>query len=222
MTADPPSNHLHATNISAAYDGNTLFTLPSWQVKAGSTAIILGPSGCGKSTLLAMLTGLQQPDSGSIVYGDVDLYDLNEHQRDQFRGKQMGILFQNFHLVKPFTARQNLLLALSLSGREADETRIDTLLKELNLAHKAHQKAERLSVGEAQRLAVARAVVGKPSWIFCDEPTSALDDTNTDQMLNLLKEQAAECRASLIIVTHDQRVRDVFRDDSILELGGSA
>lgn len=212
------SKHLRVTNISASYGGDALFHLPSWEVKAGSTAMILGPSGCGKSTLLAMLTGLQPPDSGSITYGDVDLYRLGEHERDQFRGKEMGILFQDFHLIKPFTVRQNLLLALSLCGRKIDHARIDMLLAALDLTHQADQKAAQLSVGEAQRLAIARAVVGKPSWIFCDEPTSALDDTNAEHILQLLKEQAAACQASLLIITHDKRVRDSFGDHPVLEM----
>ena len=202
------SSHLplRLTDVRAAYGNELLFALPSWRVEAGATSIILGPSGCGKSTLLAMMTGLQKPESGTITYGDTDLYALSATKRDQFRGQQMGILFQGFHLAKPFTVRQNLLLALSLSGRNPDETRIHELLSALNLSHKAGQLAGRLSVGEAQRLAVARAVIGKPAWIFCDEPTSALDDKHTDLMLNLLKEQAAVCGASLVIVTHDKRM----------------
>ncbi|MCI5050570.1 MAG: ATP-binding cassette domain-containing protein [Rickettsiales bacterium] len=212
---------LNASQISASYDGTHLFTLDSWALKQGDSSIILGPSGCGKSTLLAMLTGLQKPDSGHITYGDTDIYELDESARDQFRGKEIGILFQGFHLVKSFTVRQNLLLALSLSGRAVDEARIESLLAQLNLKDKASQAAGTLSIGEAQRLAVARAVIGKPAWVFCDEPSSALDDANAEQMLHLLKEQAQECRASLVIVTHDKRVKDFFPDTDILELGGN-
>ena len=217
MTVTTP---LRLRDVHAAYDGRVLFTLPEGQVSAGETALILGPSGSGKSTLLAILTGLRRPDEGTVTYGDTDLYALSETARDQFRGQQMGLLFQSFHLVKAFTVRQNLLLALSLSGRPVDHERINQLLSALNLQGKADQRAERLSVGEAQRLAVARAVIGKPAWIFCDEPTSALDDRNAEAMLSLLKSQAVECGAGLVIVTHDRRVRDAFTHDSILELGG--
>ena len=222
MVKNSFANSLKIENISASYDSSTLFTIPSWQVKTGETAIILGPSGCGKSTLLAILAGLQEPNHGTVTYDNVDLYGLSEAERDHFRGKQMGILFQNFHLVKPFTVRQNLLLALRFSGRMIDETHINELLSALNLQTKANQKAGQLSVGEAQRLAVARAVIGKPKWIFCDEPTSSLDDKHTDLMLSLLKEQAAECQASLVIVTHDKRVRDMFHGQPILEMEGNA
>jgi putative ABC transport system ATP-binding protein len=210
------------TQVSAAYGDRQLFSLESWQVAPGESAIILGPSGCGKSTLLAMLTGLRKPDSGTVIYGSTDLYALSETQRDHFRGQQMGILFQSFHLVKAFTVRQNLLLALSLSGRAVDEARIEHLLSSLNLQDKAAHPAGRLSVGEAQRLAVARAVIGKPAWIFCDEPTSALDDRHTAMMLELLQQQAQECGAGLIIVTHDKRVCDFFDNTPVLHLGDAA
>lgn len=204
--------------VSASYGAQPVIALESWRVEAGEAALVMGPSGCGKTTLLSLLCGLHAPDSGQVCFGETDLYALSPRQRDAFRGQHIGVLFQQFHLVKPFTVRQNLQIALSLAGRAADEACIDGLLAALNLSPLANAKAGSLSVGEAQRVAVARAVIGKPAWLLCDEPTSALDDTNCAAMLELLRESAAQCNAALIIVTHDARVRSALPKASVLEL----
>jgi putative ABC transport system ATP-binding protein len=184
--------------------------------------LILGPSGCGKTTLLAILAGLQPPTAGTVSFDSTDLYSLSDTQRDAFRGQNMGIIFQTFHLIRPLTALQNLMLAQSMGGHAIDIDRAYTLLDKLGLMNKAFQKASSLSVGESQRLAIARAVIARPKWILCDEPTSALDDKNADAMLELIQEQATHCNATLIVVTHDKRVKKGFHSQNILEFGGPA
>ncbi len=187
-------------------------------IPSGQACLILGPSGSGKTTLLSILAGLQQPDRGKVHYDNISLYDMNESQRDQFRGQHIGILFQTFHLIKPFTVRQNLLIAYSMSGKAPDHAHMETVLDRLGLIDKAHQKAGSLSVGEAQRLALARALIGKPQWLLCDEPTSSLDDHNVDMMMTLLLEETQALGTSLIVVTHDRRVKEHI-DGKIITLG---
>ncbi|MGI9392762.1 MAG: ABC transporter ATP-binding protein, partial [Parvibaculales bacterium] len=213
---------LQCKKISITIEGNCVLDNIDFTLKPKQHLLVLGASGCGKTTLLSILAGLKKPDIGTICYDDKDLYSLSETERDYFRGEQLGILFQTFHLVKILTVRQNLLLAQSLPGKPVDESRIYNVLNRLGLADKSHQNVAHLSVGEAQRLAVARAVIGNPKWILCDEPTSALDDDNAKAMLNLLEEEASRCKASLVVVTHDKRVTSFFDKKHILMLGGKS
>lgn len=213
---------LEAKNIHYAIAGKDILREVSFSLEGGKHLLVLGHSGCGKTTLLAILAGLLQPGGGEVRYGETHLYRLNEAERDRFRGQKLGILFQNYHLVKTLTVKQNLQVALSLSDKPPQEVPIMATLDRLGLVDKANQKAGSLSLGEAQRLAVARAVIGRPEWIFCDEPTSALDDANTAKMLALLTDEAAQCGASLVVVTHDARVKSHFAAEQILNLGAAA
>ena len=132
--------------------------------------------------------------------------------RDQVRGRQLGIVFQTAHFVRSLTVAENLALARSLAGLKPDPARVQSLLEGLGLGHKLDARVDALSVGEQQRASIARAVVHSPGLILADEPTSALDDTNTDAVLGLLREQAADTGAALLVVTHDQRLKDRMAD----------
>jgi putative ABC transport system ATP-binding protein len=213
---------LKCTDVSYRVEGKVILDNISFSLKPEEHLLILGASGCGKTTLLSILAGLQKPDDGEVFYNDTSLYGLSESDRDQFRGEHFGILFQTFHLIKVLTVKQNLLLAQSMPGKPIDEARIYDVLKRLGLVEKLDQNVMHLSVGEAQRLSVARAVIGSPKWILCDEPTSALDDDNASAMLALLEEEAARCTASLVVVTHDKRVTKHFDTQHILKLGGAS
>ena len=205
-------------NLSFSIDGHKLLSNIDFKIKKEKDLLITGPSGIGKTTLLSVLCGLQIPTEGSIRYNDISLYSLSENKIDEFRGKQLGIVFQSFNLINAFTIKQNLQIANTAEGSQ-DTDRIYDLLERVGLADKSHIKVSNLSIGEKQRVAVARAFIGQPKWIFCDEPTSSLDDKNTDIITNLIKEESLRHKASLILITHDKRVQSILNFNEILRLG---
>ena len=205
-------------DISFDIDGQKLFTNINLNLKPQKDLLITGPSGVGKTTLLSILCGLQKPTNGSIIYNDIDLYNLAENEIDNFRGKNLGIVFQNFNLINSFTVKQNLEIAANAIGNKSSDQYFN-LLDRVGLADKSHIKVANLSIGEKQRLAVARAFIGEPKWIFCDEPTSSLDDKNANIIVNLIKEESLRCKASLILITHDNRIQSLINFSEILRLG---
>ena len=205
-------------DISFDIDGQKLFTNINLNLKPQKDLLITGPSGVGKTTLLSILCGLQKPTIGSIMYNDINLYDLAEDEIDNFRGKNLGIVFQNFNLINSFTVKQNLEIAANAIGNKSSDQYFN-LLDRIGLADKSHIKVANLSIGEKQRLAVARAFVGEPQWIFCDEPTSSLDDKNANIIANLIKEESSRCEASLVLITHDSRIQTLINFSKILRLG---
>jgi putative ABC transport system ATP-binding protein len=209
---------LISENISFSIDGQKLFSNINFKIETGKDLLITGPSGIGKTTLLSILSGLQKPTHGNVLYNDINLYNLAENKIDEFRGKQLGIIFQNFNLINTFTIKQNLQLVNTALNKK-DNNHIYELLQRVGLADKSHIKVSNLSIGEKQRVAVARAFIGKPKWIFCDEPTSSLDDKNTAIIINLIKEESLRCKASLVLITHDKRIQKILKFDQILKLG---
>ena len=209
---------LISENISFSIDGQKLFSNINFKIETGKDLLITGPSGIGKTTLLSILSGLQKPTHGNVLYNDINLYNLAENKIDEFRGKQLGIIFQNFNLINTFTIKQNLQLVNTALNKK-DNNHIYELLQRVGLADKSHIKVSNLSIGEKQRVAVARAFIGKPKWIFCDEPTSSLDDKNTAIIINLIKEESLRYKASLVLITHDKRIQKILNFDQILKLG---
>ena len=205
-------------NLSFSIDGHKLLSNIDFKIKKEKDLLITGPSGIGKTTLLSILCGLQIPTEGSIRYNDISLYSLSENKIDEFRGKHLGIVFQSFNLINAFTIKQNLQIANTAEGSQ-DTDHLYDLLERVGLADKSHIKVSNLSIGEKQRVAVARAFIGQPKWIFCDEPTSSLDDKNTDIITNLIKEESLRHKASLILITHDKRVQSILNFNEILRLG---
>lgn len=205
-------------NISFAIDGYKLISDINLKIQPQKDLLITGPSGIGKTSLLSMLCGLQKPTQGNVKYNDINLYDMSENKIDDFRGKELGIVFQNFNLINSFTIKQNLDIANTVSKQNNNDQLYD-LLQRVGLAEKSHLQVSKLSVGEKQRLAVARAFIGKPKWIFCDEPTSSLDNKNTDVIINLIKEESLRCKASLILITHDTRVQSILNFSQVLKMG---
>lgn len=172
--------------------------------------LILGQSGVGKTTLLHILAGILKPQEGQVYIGDKALYGLSGNQLDKFRGQHIGLVFQKPHFVQSITAEENLLLTQKMAGQPTDKKLADSLLSKLNIGHRKSAKAYKMSQGEQQRLSIARAIINRPKVILADEPTSALDDKNCEKVIDLLKEQAEEVKASLLIVTHDNRLKDIF------------
>lgn len=196
--------------LKFSYTPNEHLTFPDITCKAGEHWLLLGQSGSGKTTLLHLLAGLRTPKAGSVIIADTIINELTASKLDRFRGKHIGIVFQQSHFVRSLTVQENLALAQQLAGVKVDYLRIRSILEQLNVYHKLHNKPDELSVGEQQRVAIARAIINQPSIILADEPTSALDDTNTAQVLQLLKEQATLVNAVLMIVTHDNRLKTQF------------
>jgi putative ABC transport system ATP-binding protein len=197
--------------LARAYDSRTVVAISSWAVTAGEHSLILGPSGSGKSTLLHLIAGLLRPSRGRVLVAGQDLAVLTSAQLDAFRGRMIGIVLQRLHLLPALTVRDNLRLARTLARLPPDASRIDALIADLGLSALAGARPSRLSEGEAQRVAIARAVVNHPALILADEPTSALDDTNCEAVLALLHAQAEASGATLVIATHDARLKPHFQ-----------
>ncbi|MFT3785714.1 MAG: ABC transporter ATP-binding protein [Tepidisphaeraceae bacterium] len=206
---------LTLTNVRKVYvapDGSTVpvIDVPTLFIGDGEQVAFIGSSGSGKTTLLHLIAGILTPDSGQIVYAgggsSVDIAQLSEAERDIFRGGHLGYVFQTHHLLSGFTALENVLLGMSFTGRSADTTWAEHLLKEVGLGERLHYKPGKLSVGQQQRVAVARALAGRPRLVLADEPTGALDARNAQQVLDLMRNLCSEVGAALLIVTHDLNI----------------
>ncbi len=201
---------LKTSSLQFAYDAHNRFQFPDIEAAQSEHLLIIGDSGKGKTTFLHLIAGLLRPTSGKVEVGNTDITQLSTKQLDRFRGKHIGIVFQKSHFVASLNVKDNLLLAQYLAAESQDLNRIKHLLERLNLVSKLNNKTSELSQGEQQRVAIARALLNRPDVILADEPTAALDDTNCFEVIELLKEQALEAKASLVIVTHDQRLKEVF------------
>lgn len=206
-------------SLNYKIDNHDILQNVSFEVPIAKSCLVLGNSGSGKTTLLSILAGLQKPDSGEVLYGEANFYQLSENERDSFRGSNIGVMLQDFHLIKTLTVIQNILVVGVLSGKNVDKCFAEKLLTRLGLQEKSNKLASNLSVGEMQRLALARALACKPKWLFCDEPTSSLDDKNTQIMLELISQETSNLGTSLMIVTHDSRVKQFIKADKVIELG---
>jgi len=193
--------------LTHAYNGTEVLKVPAWRAEQGAHWLVIGPSGSGKTTLLHILAGILRPLAGAISIAGQDLMALKPAALDRFRGQHIGIVLQRLHLVPSLSVQKNLLLAQYLAGVMQDEARAHEVLSSLDIADKAHAYPHELSFGQAQRVAVARAVVNRPKLLLADEPTSNLDDARCAQAYALLESQARACGATLVIATHDQRIK---------------
>ncbi|MFK7969492.1 MAG: ABC transporter ATP-binding protein [Bacteroidia bacterium] len=207
---------LKTEQLAYSYTGGSPLVFPDMECPTGDKMLILGQSGKGKTTLLHLLAGLLTPKAGTIRIADTVLTDLKKSELDRFRGQHIGLIFQRSHFVKALNVGDNLRVASYLAGVSVSEQRIKTLLERLGIDNKIDKPTSSLSQGEQQRVAIARALVNKPSVILADEPTSSLDDQNTEQVIDLLNKEAEAAGASLIIVTHDQRLKDHFTNSVVL------
>jgi len=193
--------------LKHAYDSTEVLSVSSWQVEQGSQWLVLGPSGSGKTTLLHVLAGILKPTAGSVRVAGQDIGALSENELDCFRGRHIGLVLQRLHLMASLTVMDNLLLAQYLAGLPRDRARASQVLAGLDIGERVAAYPHELSFGQAQRVAVARAVVNRPKLLLADEPTSNLDDERCMQALGLLQDQARACNATLVIATHDQRIK---------------
>lgn len=192
---------LSLRGVRHRYGAREVLHLERFEAAQGEKWLVLGPSGSGKSTLLHLLAGLLRPTEGSVE-----------------AARPIGIVPQKLHLISSLDVEQNLLLAQYLAGAKQEPARAAQVLAGVGLVDRAHARPHQLSHGQAQRVAVARAVMNRPRLLIADEPTSNLDDAHCAAALDLLEAQAAECGATLVVATHDARAKPRFTNR--LELGG--
>jgi len=219
-------------------DGSRLHVLdiPRFEVDAGEQLAIMGKSGCGKSTLLHLIAGISRPDSGRIMIDGWDITLFEEHECDIFRAKMVGYVFQTFNLLPGFTALENVLMGMTFGPRppersvvrhffervlwgpaRAERTRARRLLERVGLGHRLTHRPTQLSVGEQQRVAVARALANRPKLILADEPTANVDVGHQQQIIDLLCQTCREENVALLIVTHAPEVAEQFERIEMLE-----
>ena len=199
-------------SLKFSYDGEKYFDFPDINLVSGENLLIIGNSGIGKTTLLHLLAGILKPESGSINISGTDISKFSDTELDKFRGDNIGIVFQKPHFISSLTINENLKLAqyLSHSKTSGDAKKI---LESLNIKNKYQQKPNQLSEGEKQRASIALALINSPSLILADEPTSSLDDFNCNNVIKLLKKQAKDHKAQLIVITHDARLKKHFKNN---------
>ena len=201
---------IRSENLSFKYSNSADLSFPSVHVEKHKHSLLLGESGSGKTTLLHLLGGLSQPKSGKVFINDTDIYSLSEQERDLFRAKNMGFIFQDAHLLKNLTIEENILLAQYLAKEKQNKKAVAEILDKLQIREKSNSYPNQLSRGQLQRAAIARAVINNPKVLIADEPTAALDDSNTKYAMDLLLEIAANFDATLLIATHDTRIKSFF------------
>ena len=192
------------------YGAVTAVEVPEWRAAAGDAWLLAGQSGSGKSTLLHILAGLTRPTVGSVTVNGTDLAALSESARDRWRGRNVGLVPQRLHLVGALDVRDNLRLAQTLAGLRVDDDRVTALLEAVGVIEFSRRLPSQLSQGQAQRVAIARSVINRPALVLADEPTANLDDAHAAQALELLRGQAIEARATLVVASHDARVRSLL------------
>jgi ABC-type lipoprotein export system ATPase subunit len=199
-------------SLKFSYDGKKYFDFPDINLDSGENLLIIGNSGIGKTTLLHLLAGILKPESGSINISGTDISKFSDTELDKFRGDNIGIVFQKPHFISSLTINENLKLAKYLSPSKTSED-AKKILESLNIKDKYQQKPNQLSEGEKQRASIALALINSPSLILADEPTSSLDDFNCDNVIKLLKTQAKDHKAQLIVITHDARLKRHFKNN---------
>jgi putative ABC transport system ATP-binding protein len=175
----------------------------SAEFERGRYSAIMGPSGSGKSTLMHILAGLDRPTSGSVLLDGAEITELDDGDLTKLRRDKLGFIFQFFNLIPVLTARENIVLPLSIAGREADPAYLDQLVETVRLQDRLTHRPAELSGGEQQRVAVARALVSRPAVVFADEPTGNLDSKASEEVLRMLRRSVDELGQTVVMVTHD-------------------
>jgi ABC-type lipoprotein export system ATPase subunit len=215
---------LQLRNVKKSYtepDGSRLpiLDIPQFDVASGEQIVLVGKSGCGKTTLLHTIAGITRADAGEIKIDGLDIAGLSEAGVDKVRADRIGYVFQTFNLLPGFSALENVLLGMTFARGRKDPQRARQLLDRVGLSHRSTHKPTALSVGEQQRVAVARALANKPSLLLADEPTANIDPRNQQKIVDLIRDTCREESVSLIIVTHSPEVAGQFdRVDRLEEI----
>lgn len=213
---------LALAGLEFAWTPASILRFANFEVGQGAAALLVGPSGSGKSTLLALIAGLLTPSAGKVVVADTDMSTLPRRARDAWRGATLGFMPQRLHLSESLSVAENLALPYLACGAATDRTRITIVLEQLGLAPLAARRPHELSVGQAQRVALARALLRRPRVLLADEPTANLDDRLSAAVIELLVETARENGATLVIATHDARIRARLPAARVLAVGDPA
>lgn len=207
---------IQTKNITFSYSGTTVFQFPDISCQEGETCLITGGSGKGKTTLLHILGGLLRAASGEVVVNKTNIELLSERKLDYFRGKNIGLVLQENHFIEAFTVLENVMLASWLASGKKAKDKATSLLEHLDLKEQLHKLPSQLSVGQQQRVSIARALINEPKVVLADEPTSSLDDENAFKVADLLEKLAQEYKTALVIVTHDSRLKERFTHQILL------
>lgn len=194
-----------------------ILDVPRLELKSGEQVVLRGPSGCGKTTLLHVIAGISRADSGEVEINGVNITKLPEAARDRFRARHIGYVFQTFNLLPGFSALENVLLGMTFTGQKINVDRAKQLLDRVGLSHRLSHHPAMLSVGEQQRVAVARAMANKPRLLLADEPTANVDRGHQQQIVDLIRETCQAEEVSLLLVTHTPEVADQFERKEDLE-----
>ena len=203
-------------NLHFQYPTSSSFSFPDIELVPKQHLVILGPSGVGKTTFLHLLSGILPASQGTIYVDGTDITSLGRKALDTFRGEHIGLIFQQYYFVKALNVEENLRLRQFYPKKLKEDDRLYAIAERLDLTHQLKKKVQQLSQGQQQRLSIALGVIHRPKVIFADEPTSNLDDANCSRVLGLLKEEADLCGSSLVIITHDQRVSQHFKNQIAL------
>ena len=211
---------MHCENLSKVYQAseNKVIALDkvSLTLEQGSFTAITGPSGSGKSTLLHLLSGLDHPSGGRVIYQEADLYKYRENQLAVLRRRRFGFVFQNYNLVRELTGWENILLPVMLDNRKADEEHLNHIIDLLGIRERLSHLPGAMSGGQQQRVSIARALANKPAMLFADEPTGNLDGKSGREVLTLLRQVNRELGITLVLVTHDLNVAE--QADRVIQL----
>ncbi len=194
-----------------------ILDIPRFAVGPGEQMALVGPSGCGKTTLLHVISGITRADEGTVLVDGIALTGLSEAGRDRVRAAKMGYVFQTFNLLAGFTAFENVLLGMTFARGRKDPKRARALLERVGLEHRWHHRPSAMSVGEQQRVAVARALSNRPTLLLADEPTANVDPANQQQIVDLIRTTCDEEQIALVIVTHSTDVAGQFERVDQLE-----
>ena len=201
---------LQTKNVTFFYNKETQFSFPELKCNASDVLLITGNSGKGKTTLLHLLAGLLRPKYGEISIENTNINSLSEKKLDQFRGKNIGLILQQSHFIASMSVLENVVLASWLATGKKAIQKAEKLLSELDLENQKHKLPSQLSIGQQQRVSIARALINEPKLLLADEPTSSLDDENAFKVAELLEKLSKEYNAALVIVTHDSRLKNKF------------
>ncbi len=204
-----PRGQKHETAADTQASASVILDIPQLRLARAEELALSGPSGSGKTTLLHAIAGILPVDSGVIELAGRDMTRMGEAQRDRWRARHLGYVFQNFQLLEGFSALENVCLPMMFAG-SVDESRARSLLDRVGLQSRLHHRPRQLSVGQRQRVALARALASKPALVIADEPTGSLDREQARAALALLRDTCRENGCALLLVSHDQDILGAF------------